>query len=415
MEPPQSPSAAALKTPDEDESRQTPPPPLSPPPSSTTIHDCLPHSTPTPTTTTATSCNGSGPAEIPPPQPLSSKTSLPPPNHRRSRARPLSLPPNHSHQAIIDTPVPKSQKISVISLPHEFLTPSKKIGHPDDMAQFIKSDLMSNFIGFIVLLSESIRGKKLSEPCHESETLTSICSVLDTLASWVDEIPPIPQTGKYGNKTYRDWYDRMLADSESLILKFLPEDVKDSTKELLPYFTDSFGNSARLDYGTNHELNFACWIYCLARMGVVKEEDYQAVVSRVFVKYYNVTRKLQTVYDLEQGSGMHGFLGFDEYHFLPFIFGSSQLIDHKYLKPKSIHNQDILDNFAKEYLYISCIAFVKKKKKGVFAENWPLLDDISRVPNWTKVNGGLLKMYKAEMLESLQYMHNFQTGSLLLW
>lgn len=58
---------------------------------------------------------------------------------------------------------------------------------------------------------------------------------------------------------------------------------------------------------------------------------------------------------------------------------------------------------------------MKKKKKGVFAEHWPLLDDISRVPNWTKVNGGLLKMYKAEMLESLQYMHNFQTGSLLQW
>ncbi|KAI3921480.1 hypothetical protein MKW98_013414 [Papaver atlanticum] len=85
----------------------------------------------------------------------------------------------------------------------------------------------------------------------------------------------------------------------------------------------------------------------IARMGVVKEEDFQAVVSRVYVKYLNVTRKLQTVYDLEPGSSRHGFFG--------------------------------------------------------------------RVPNWTKVNGGLLKMYKAEMLESLQYMHNFQTGSLLQW
>lgn len=160
------------------------------------------------------------------------------------------------------------------------------------------------------MLSESIRGKKLSESCrHESETLISICSVLDTLASWVDEIPPIQQTNKYGNFAYRDWYDRLLADSEALILKFLPEDLKMRTKELVPYFTDSFGNFAKLDYGTNHELNFVAWINCLARMGVVKEEDFQAVVSRVYVKYLNVTRKLQTVYDLEPGSSRHGFFG----------------------------------------------------------------------------------------------------------
>ncbi|RZC89607.1 hypothetical protein C5167_027147, partial [Papaver somniferum] len=339
MEPPVSPSAT-LKTPDDDQSSQTPPPPSPPLQSTTTIHQCLPHSTTT--STTATCCNCGGPAEIPPPQPVWSEIS-PPPNYRPIRAPALNLPPNYSQQAIIDTPVPKSEKVSVISLPHKFKSPSKKIRVQDDMKSFIKSDSANNFIGFIVSLSESIRGKKLSEPCHESETLSSICSVMDTLVSWVDEIPPIQQAG---------------------------------------------------------------------RMGVIKEEDYQAVVSRVFIKYLSVTRKLQTVYNLEP-AGSHGVWGLDDYHFLPFIFGSSQLINHKYMKPKSIHNQDILDNFAKEYLYISCIAFVKEMKKGVFAEHSPLLDDISGVPNWGKVNGGLLKMYKAEIMESIPIMQHFLFGSLL--
>ncbi|RVW65380.1 putative serine/threonine-protein phosphatase 2A activator 2 [Vitis vinifera] len=88
---------------------------------------------------------------------------------------------------------------------------------------------------------------------------------------------------------------------------------------------------------------------------VAQGEDYQALVSRVFVKYLELMRKLQFVYCLEP-AGSHGVWGLDDYHFLPFIFGSSQLIDHKYMKPKSIHNQDILDNFSKEYMYISCIA-----------------------------------------------------------
>ncbi|KAK3212509.1 hypothetical protein Dsin_017215 [Dipteronia sinensis] len=102
-------------------------------------------------------------------------------------------------------------------------------------------------------------------------------------------------------------------------------------------------------------------------------------------------RKLQLVYCLEP-AGSHGVWGLDDYHFLLFIFGSSQLIDHKYMKPKSIHNHDILDNFSNEFMYLSCIAFIKKVKE-LFAEHSPLLDDISAVPNWNKVNCGLLKCF----------------------
>lgn len=198
------------------------------------------------------------------------------------------------------------------------------------------------------------------------------------------------------------------------MLRFLPNELQAAVIEIVPYFNDSFGNSSRIDYGTGHETNFASWLYCLARMGVIKEEDYHAVVSRVFSKYLELMRKLQLVYCLEP-AGSHGVWGLDDYHFLPFIFGSSQLIDHKYMKPKSIHNQDILDNFADEYMYLSCIAFVKKVKKGLFAEHSPLLDDISGVPNWNKVNSGLLKMYKAEVLEKVPIMQHFLFGSLIRW
>ncbi|CAL5394024.1 unnamed protein product [Camellia sinensis] len=206
----------------------------------------------------------------------------------------------------------------------------------------------------------------------------------------------------------------MTENAESFMLGFLPQDLQSATIEIVPYFTDSFGNSSRIDYGTGHETNFAAWLYCLALLGLIKEEDYQAVVARVFVKYLELMRKLQLVYCLEP-AGSHGVWGLDDYHFLPFIFGSAQLIDHKYMKPKSIHNDDILDNFSNEYLYLSCIAFVKKVKKGVFAEHSPMLDDISGVPNWNKVNGGMLKMYKAEVLEKVPIMQHFLFGWLIKW
>lgn len=152
----------------------------------------------------------------------------------------------------------------------------------------------------------------------------------------------------------------------------------------------------------------------LARLGLIKEEDYQAVVTKVFVKYLDLMRKLQLVYCLEP-AGSHGVWGLDDYHFLPFVFGSSQLIDHKYMKPKSIHNEDILESFTNEYLYLSCVAFVKKVKKGPFSEHSPMLNDISGVPNWNKVNTGLLKMYKAEVLGKVPIMQHFLFGSLIPW
>ena len=368
---------------------------------------------PPPSNTAATSCRCCGGPTTCPPPPAWSDIS-PPPSYRPIRAPAINLPPSNSQQAIILAPVPQAQKTPVVSPPYLFQIPVKRIQTPDDIRHFHDSDSGKNFLGFVVSLSESIRSHKISDPCHQSPILNSILSILQSLIDWVDEIPPVQQSSRYGNLSFRVWQSRLFDNSEQLMLQFLPDDLRSATVELVPYFADSFGNSSRIDYGTGHETNFAAWLYCLARLGLLKEEDYQALVSRVFVKYLELMRKLQFVYCLEP-AGSHGVWGLDDYHFLPFIFGSSQLIDHKYMKPKSIHNQDILDNFSKEYMYISCIAFVKQVKKGLFAGHSPLLDDISGVPNWNKVNSGMLKMYKAEVLEKVPIMQHFLFGWLIKW
>lgn len=312
------------------------------------------------------------------------------------------------------TPVPHRQEVVPLTPPYEFQVPTKRINNQTDIERFHSSPTCASFLGFVVCLSESIKSHKLSDPCHVSPAVSTILHVIEKLISFVDEIPPVPQAGRYGNVAYRTWHERMSSDAESFMQMILPASLWDATVELVPYFTDSFGNSSRIDYGTGHETNFAAWLYCLARLEIVKEEDYQALVSRVFVNYLDLMRKLQLTYSLEP-AGSHGVWGLDDYHFMPFIFGSSQLIDHKYMKPRSIHNEDILENFSAEYLYLSCIVFIKKVKKGPFAEHSPMLDDISGVPTWNKVNSGLLKMYKVEVLQKVPIMQHFLFGSIIKW
>ncbi|XP_072952995.1 uncharacterized protein [Typha angustifolia] len=382
---------------------------------------------PDPTTTTTSSSISSPPSSaacqrcggptchrpaVPTGVPWSS--SSPPPAYRPIRAPAINAPINTA--AIVLAPVPQPLPVPVASPPFSFQDPAKHISSVEDIHIFNSSPSGRHFLGFVAALSHSVKCRKLSDPLPSplSRPLSSLLSLLSTLSSWIDSFPPLPHASRYGNPAFRSWHEKLVSDAQSVLLPVLPEEFYPAAIELVPYLLDSFGNPARIDYGTGHETNFAAFLYCLARLGLIQEADYPALVLRVFTTYIDLMRRLQSTYSLEP-AGSHGVWGLDDYHFLPFIFGSAQLIDHKYMKPKSIHNADILENFANEYMYLACVVFVKKEKKGAFAEHSPMLDDISGVPTWSKVNSGLLKMYKAELLEKVPIMQHFLFGSLIKW
>lgn len=123
-------------------------------------------------------------------------------------------------------------------------------------------------------------------------------------------------------------------------------------------------------------------------------------------------RSIQWAYWLEP-AGSHGVWGLDDYHFLPFLFGASQLIGHLHIRPKSIHCSETIEGYASQYLYLDCIQFVNQVKSASLRWHSPLLDDISAVKTWNSVYSGLLKMYCAEVLHKLPVMQHFLTGTMI--
>jgi serine/threonine-protein phosphatase 2A activator len=74
-----------------------------------------------------------------------------------------------------------------------------------------------------------------------------------------------------------------------------------------------------------------------------------------------------------------------------------------------------LEGFAKDYLYLQCIQWIVNAKVGPFSVHSPLLNDISGVRTWTKVNQGLFKMYQVEVLGKLPIMQHTHFGTLFPW
>lgn len=129
--------------------------------------------------------------------------------------------------------------------------------------------------------------------------------------------------------------------------------------ELTPYLHDSFGNKSRIDYGTGHETNFFAFLFCLAKLGLIREDDRAAVVTHVIKSYLDLMRKLQMTYGLEP-AGSHGVWGLDDYQFLPFVLGAAQLVNNPLLHPHNLLDDTIVHAQEPHYMFFGCVSFVRK-------------------------------------------------------
>eukprot|EP00658_Telonema_sp_P-2_P003039 TRINITY_DN11119_c0_g3_i5.p1 TRINITY_DN11119_c0_g3~~TRINITY_DN11119_c0_g3_i5.p1 ORF type:complete len:295 (+),score=78.85 TRINITY_DN11119_c0_g3_i5:222-1106(+) len=286
------------------------------------------------------------------------------------------------------------------------------------MDQWQKSSTHADLCNFLLAISDAVADTKISADFPRSEAVCAIVTMLKALGDMVNEFPPIQQSMRFGNKAFASWHAKLQEEAAGLLAEMLPKDpaVQEAVVELVPYLLDSFGNATRIDYGTGHEANFMAFLLCLQKLGVIGEADMTALGLFVFVEYVAVMRKIQSVYVMEP-AGSHGVWGLDDYHFLPFLWGASQLQSSQEIAPADVHDQELLAEFAHEYLYLDAIQFIYKVKTGgPFTEHSPILYSISQIApakGWPKVCEGFKKMYYAEVLGKLPVIQHFLFGSLL--
>lgn len=311
----------------------------------------------------------------------------------------------------------------------------QKILTISDLNVFRSSDTYRQLVDFIDQLNTSVKGVTCTAPINVSYKCGELIAILNQIEEWVSDFPPQREhKSRFGNPAYRDWYDHLEHEAPLLVQRLVsstaatipPVTSTHSTSptatantsthisELCWYLTHCFGDRQRIDYGTGHELTFVLFLFGLFKLQLVTADDYRALVLRVFTTYLRVMRTLQRTYWLEP-AGSHGVWGLDDYHFLPFLWGSAQLIEHKHIKPKCVHYAEYLEGFAKDYLYLQCIQWILNVKVGTLSVHSPLLNDISGVRTWSKVNQGLFKMYQVEVLGKLPIMQHIHFGTLFPW
>ena len=167
------------------------------------------------------------------------------------------------------------------SAEHSFSEPCKKIHESQDVSTFLTSKAYVDLMTFLLQLSRSLFPAKLpdgsvrawplrSDAVEFSAPIRGLQDMLSKLEEIIEEAPPDTGPRRFGNVSFRKWYQIVESRASQLldeclapeVLRMKSSDANSTTvkSELLAYFMGSWGSAQRLDYGTGHELSFLAFL-----------------------------------------------------------------------------------------------------------------------------------------------------------
>jgi serine/threonine-protein phosphatase 2A activator len=171
----------------------------------------------------------------------------------------------------------------------------KRINDGHDLPAFLTSKAYSDIGTFVMQLNIAMCPRKSSGDQIQTWQLDSqdtlpepvrhLQELLKNIDAIIEEAPPDTGPRRFGNVSFRKWYEILGSRVQELLQRHLPRAVlefrtspgDDSSvlDELTPYLLGAFGSSQRLDYGTGHELSFLAFLGCIWKLGGFKDESFQ--------------------------------------------------------------------------------------------------------------------------------------------
>ncbi|KAE9529681.1 hypothetical protein AGLY_011777 [Aphis glycines] len=286
-----------------------------------------------------------------------------------------------------------------------------KVKTESDMDAWESSEAYDDYIGFIAAMNKSVYAIPLNKTLTQSNVISQLLNILNTIDDWITEVEPLKESCRFGNKAFSTFYNLLKTRLPEVLCKELSSVDQQNIIELTAYIVDSFGNPTRIDYGTGHEMSFCMFLCGLYKVDILKQSDSKATVNVLFSRYLEIVRRCQLRYQMEP-AGSHGAWSLDDYQFVPFIWGSAQLIENPDLNPNLFVDEKCVQQFKSKYMFLGCIDFIMQVKKGLFHEHSNQLWNISGVQSWNKINEGLIKMYKKEVLGKFPIIQHVPFGNL---
>ena len=124
---------------------------------------------------------------------------------------------------------------------HDFQTPKKCINDGDDVTFFLASRAYADIMTFMFQLNTAMIPRKvqskeqgitsvkewtLQDPdVPHPPVVQSLAKLLEALTSLIDEAPPDTGPRRFGNVSFRTWYDLVRERATALLDEYLPADV----------------------------------------------------------------------------------------------------------------------------------------------------------------------------------------------
>ncbi|KAK2962280.1 putative Serine/threonine-protein phosphatase 2A activator [Blattamonas nauphoetae] len=291
-------------------------------------------------------------------------------------------------------------------------TAKKRITKHQDMEYYHKTEGYARVLHFISVVNESLTGLSFQSelpPLHPS--IPACVVVLEQIRDSTQRFVPSTDQSRYGVKEFAYWHQYVSDNCIELLGTVIGTDRREDILDLANSFLDSFGNPQRLDYGTGHEQAFVFFLTGLSHIFNYSRHDFMGIGLRIFPVYMNLAHLLQKRYRLE-AAGSHGHWGLDDYQFVPFLWGSAQLI-HTDIPTSSITNSTQVMALQQHDLFFDSLTHILEVKNGSLQDNSPSLAYLATSSSWSDINYALFKMIKDEVFDKYTIAQHFFFGRLI--